>query len=307
LAEKTNIWDGIVHLGKWLSGTTLYTDTDVMYVVIPLIPQHDYVIKAPIVSDRFRWATFNVNPKDNSSNGIRSIYSTDSPTAGISFSFTAGATEYFLMGYIGHTSAGAANVIIHAHDMSTPDRVLKYLFRSEEVLYTIADGALVTLTESELSSSLFQAHGVAEIPTDVSLADLVDPEVLCWQDIEDAMPAITVLVTGVSPTPQTVITDVIANTHQDVQGVSSVVAISSGDVLYSISVDEGVSWRQYDPAQSSWCAAEEASGMSKDILNLLTPEIWNLLVTEKKFQIKFILPTVDSYVTTITVNYTVAS
>lgn len=182
----------------------------------------------------------------------------------------------------------------------------KYLIRSAGIIYTIADGVLVTLDAGTPTAELFRTYGVDEISSSTILTTLKDPEILYWQDSTDVPRTKSVTVYGTPPTPQAVITDLISNTHPSVQGISSIIAASSDDVLYSISVDGGSTWRMFDTSNNTWCAADADSGMSKVVLNAVTAAAWAELITTKTFHIRFILPTSVSYVNKLTINYTIS-
>ena len=88
-------------------------------------------------------------------------------------------------------------------------------------------------------------------------------------------------------------------------GIESISIVSSEDILFSISFDRGQSWLWYEPHGKDWFSTDNTTlGMAKDIvMNIPADEWYNVSGTATQYQIKFILPTVDSYVTSIVVDY----
>lgn len=302
MAEKTNIWDGNLYDGKWISGTSLRTEAGTIYVVIPIEEGHEYLVEVFVSADRYRWATFDSNPKDTSNNGIRSIYSNDSAASGTQFNFTANAGENYLMGYVGHSSAGAKNVTIGVFDMSVPDYTSKYLIRIGTTLYTVTDGALTALAETEITASLFQTYGVDEIPDGSLLVGLTDPEVLYWQDSTEELPELTLTVTGTPPLPQMFTSEPMSLVHESIAGISRAAVDASEDVRFAISFDDGSTWQAFDG--SSWFdVSDTAPGMLASTMNAITAEQWAEVVQLTAYRLRFWLPNVTAYVKSVVIHY----
>lgn len=302
MAEKTNIWDGNLHDGKWISGTTLNTKAGTIYVVIPLAEGHEYLVEVFVSADRYRWATFASDPKNTSNNGIRSIYSNDGATAGTQFSFTANAGENYLMGYVGHSSAGANSVTIGVFDMSVPDFDSKYLIRIGTTLYTIESGTLTALAETEITASLFQTYGVDEIPDGALLVGLTDPEVLYWQDSMDELPDITLTVKGTPPLPQMFTSEPMDLTHESIAGISHAAVDASEDVRFAISFDGGTTWKAHDG--SAWFdTSDTVPGMLPSTMNAITAEQWAEVVVLDSYMVRFWMPNVTAYVKSVVMHY----
>ena len=302
MAEKTNIWDGNLHDGKWISGTTLNTKAGTIYVVIPLAEGHEYLVEVFVSADRYRWATFASDPKNTSNNGIRSIYSNDGATAGTQFSFTANAGENYLMGYVGHSSAGANSVTIGVFDMSVPDFDSKYLIRIGTTLYTIESGTLTALAETEITASLFQTYGVDEIPDGALLVGLTDPEVLYWQDSMDELPDITLTVKGTPPLPQMFTSEPMDLTHESIAGISHAAVDASEDVRFAISFDGGTTWKAHDG--SAWFdTSDTVPGMLASTMNAITAEQWAEVVVLDSYMVRFWLPNVTAFVKSVVIHY----
>lgn len=177
-----------------------------------------------------------------------------------------------------------------------------YLVKANNTLYTIVDNALKALTETQISSALFEEQGSAVIPTSEMLVPLTDPEVFCWWDNDVPPIKLKAIVTGTSPVPQTMTTQPY---EIPTTGIESISIVSSEDILFSISFDGGQSWLWYEPHGKDWFSTDNTTlGMTKDIvMNIPTDEWYNVSGTATQYQIKFILPAIDSYVTSIVVDY----
>lgn len=302
MAEKTNIWDGSLYDGKYINGTSLSTEAGTIYVVIPLVEGHEYLVEVFVSADRYRWTTFASNPKDTSNNGIRSIYSNDSATAGTQFSFTANAGENYLMGYVGHSSAGANSVTIGVFDMSVPDYDSKYLIRSGSTLYIVTDGTLTALDTTDPTAEIVQTYGMDDLPDGSLLVGLTDPEVLYWHDSTDDLPVLTAAVTGVPPTPQAVVTDVQDMSDPSILGIESAAVTASEDVLFALSFDDGGTWKAYNGSQ--WVTLDtENAGMTAETFQNISLEAWAEVVTGTTYRLRFVLMSTESYVTSAVINY----
>lgn len=177
----------------------------------------------------------------------------------------------------------------------------KYLMRSGSAIYTITDGTLTALAETEITASLFQTYGVDDLP-DSLLVGLTDPELLYWQDSEDEMPELTLTVTGSPPVPQIVITSTQDMSDPSILGIESATVDASDDVLFAISFDDGVNWKAYDGGK--WVTlSTENSGMTKTTMENISLEAWAEVVTSAMYKLRFVLMDTDSYVDTVRVNY----
>ena len=163
MAEKTNIWDGVLYEGKYIGSNILYTSSGTIYTVTELTKGHEYIVELIVPSDRFKCSTFLDDPKTSnySPTGIRNLYESDSPSSGNSFTFIAEENENFLACYVGHASAGANNVQIAIYDMSVPDEE-----PTEEVYYKISDTRLKGFAD--------QARRLAEITGELTPEQIED-------------------------------------------------------------------------------------------------------------------------------------
>lgn len=178
----------------------------------------------------------------------------------------------------------------------------RFLFRSNATLYTVTDGALVPLPDTEVSASLFRDYGVDEPPGGSLLAGLTDPEVLYWHDSTDDLPTLTLTVTGTPPVPQVVVTDLQDMSHYTILGIESATVDASEDVMWAVSFDDGVTWLAHDGSQ--WVVlAPDDLGMTTAVLRNISVEAWVDVVTSNAYRLRFALPSTDSYVSEVVINY----
>lgn len=178
----------------------------------------------------------------------------------------------------------------------------KYLLRSNSTLYTITDGALTALAETEITAILFQTYGVDDLPDGSLLAGLTDPEVLYWQDSTDELPTLSLTVKGTPPVPQVVVTDAQDMSDGTILGIESVSIEASADVLWALSFDDGASWKAYDGTQ--WVTLEqENSGMTAETFQNIPLEAWAEIVTSDAYRVRFVLMDTTSYVTSLVIHY----
>lgn len=177
----------------------------------------------------------------------------------------------------------------------------KYLIREGTALYTVTDGALTALTETEITASLFQTYGVDEAPDGSLLVGLTDPEVLYWFDSTEDEPVITVAMTA-TPYPQNLYTPDYDMTHPSILGIETVVVDASEDVLFAFSFDGGVTWKAHNG--TAWATlTEDNSGMVASTIAAISVEDWAAVATTGTFRVRAILNTTDSYLGSFVVDY----
>ena len=177
----------------------------------------------------------------------------------------------------------------------------KYLIKSENVIYTITGGALQALTETEITSSLFQTYGVDEVPDGSLLMNLSNPSVMCWTDAEE-LPVITANVTA-TPQSQNVISNAIDLTHKSITGIESATANCEGELIIAVSFDNKQTWKAWNGSEWS-TLSEDFTGMNKETLESITFEQWNLLFTgASNFYIRVSLIDTTQSVTEIIVDF----
>lgn len=208
-----------------------------------------------------------------------------------------GATSHIFQSY---NATEARDAVLECVQLVLYD--IKYLIRSGSTLYTITDGNLTALTETEVTASLFQTYGVDDVPDGTLLLGLTDPEVLYWHDSTDDPPELTLTVTGSPPVPQIVITSTQDMSDPSILGIESATVDASDDVLFAISFDDGVTWKAYDGAK--WVTlSTENSGMTKTTMENISLESWAEVAMSAMYKLRFVLMDTDSYVAAVRMNY----
>lgn len=178
----------------------------------------------------------------------------------------------------------------------------KYLIRSCGILYTVVNGELAMLPETEVSAALFQTNGMDELPGGALLLGLTDPEVLCWHASENPLPELTLTVSGKPPTPQVVISPVFDMSDSTILGIESVTVETHEDVLWAVSFDDGATWKAYNG--EGWIELrQENSGMSGEVFQNIPLDAWAQVATGTQYRVRFILMSPDSYMTGLVIHY----
>lgn len=182
------------------------------------------------------------------------------------------------------------------------NNVYAYLIRSGSTLYTITDGTLTALAETEITASLFQTYGVDEIPDGTLLVGLTDPEVLYWQDTTDELPNLTLTVKGTPPLPQMFTSKPMSLVHESIAGIDHAAVDASEDVRFAISFDGGTTWKAHDG--SAWFdTSDTVPGMLPSTMNSITAEQWAEVVVLDSYMVRFWLPNVTAYVKSVVMHY----
>lgn len=182
---------------------------------------------------------------------------------------------------------------------------IRYLIRSEaQKLHTVIDDILIDLQDTELTSELFLNYGMTTIPNDTILFELRDknPELLYWHTsiYNLSRPSITVYGT---PVAQEIITKIQDMSDPTIIGIDNISAVCSDDVTFAISFDNAITWWAHDGIV--WIIANSAfTGMTQNTMANILPEQWmEIQQTSKHYQLKITLPTTESYLTSVVVNY----
>lgn len=131
---------------------------------------------------------------------------------------------------------------------------------------------------------------------------LTDPEILYWHDSMDDLPKLKIAVTGIPPVPQTVITSTQDMSDATILGIEGVQVTCSDDILFAVSFDDEATWKAYDG--TSWITLDlPNTGMTKATMENIGLEAWAEIVTSDFYKFRFILPTTDSYLTSLVVDY----
>lgn len=177
-----------------------------------------------------------------------------------------------------------------------------HLVRSGSTLYTVTDGALTALSETEATASLFQNYGMDYVPDGSMLAELTDPEVLFWQDTTDELPVLTMTVTGEPPLPQMFTSEPMDLTHESISGIDHAEVTASEDVRFAISFDGGTTWKAHDG--TGWFdTSDTVPGMLASTMNAITAEQWAEVVVLDSYMVRFWLPNVTAYVASVVMHY----
>lgn len=178
----------------------------------------------------------------------------------------------------------------------------KYLIRSGSIIYTVTDGALTPLAETEITARLFQTYGVDDLPDGALLVGLTDPEVLYWQDSADALPIINLTVKGSPPVPQIVASGLYNLRHSTILGISHAAVVASTDVLFAISFDGGATWLAHSGV-AWYIVDDQAAGMSAERFNSVTAEQWGEVVVLESYMVRFVLPNTTAFVSSVVLHY----
>lgn len=172
---------------------------------------------------------------------------------------------------------------------------------ANHTLYTVADGALQKLAETELTAEVFETYGVQDIPDGSLLLTLKDPTILYWHDSENRFPDFRATYTGV-PIPQVLYSENIDMSDETILGIEKVFADCDDRVLFAVSFDNGVSW--WSCVDSVWAQlSEEKSGMSKATLEAISVDSWAEKATTGQIKYRFIISGADGYLKSLTTDY----
>lgn len=182
-----------------------------------------------------------------------------------------------------------------------PSRTSGYLIQSGGSLFTVTDGVL-TAVKGSVNADLFRTYGVDNIPASELLVTLTDPVVLYWVDTTEYEIKPLVAVEQAVPPVQTVESPDYDMTHSSIVGIEKVLVDASDDVRFAISFDSGQTW--YTHTGQAWGILSEAdTGMSASIMSAITTEDWNSIATTGKFRFRLTIPSVDSCLNSLIVDY----
>lgn len=168
-------------------------------------------------------------------------------------------------------------------------------------LYTVADGALLKMEETELTAEVFETYGVQDIPDGNLLVTLTDPTILYWHDSENHFPDFKATYTGV-PIPQVLYSENIDMSDATILGIEKVTADCDDHVLFAVSFDDGESW--WGCVDAMWARlSEEKSGMSKAALEAISVDSWAEKAVTGQIKYRFVISGADGYLRSITTDY----
>ena len=182
----------------------------------------------------------------------------------------------------------------------TPPYSYKYLIQSDDSLFTITAGVL-TAVDGSLTAELFRTYGVDEIPSSDLLVTLTDPVVYRWTDAPE-IDSLVAMVQGVPHTPQVIESEDYDMTHETILGIEKVIVDASDDCLFAVSFDSGQTWKLH--TGENWVTLSEGdTGMSPSVLSAIPTEDWNAVATTGRFRFRVTIPSVDSYLNSLVVDY----
>ena len=147
-----------------------------------------------------------------------------------------------------------------------------YLVRKDNTIYTVADGALVAIPETELTAAVFVEYGAITPPSSELLLSLGDHSVYSWSSGDTGKKLTADLVAYPHPSAIEAVADM---SHPSILGMSLMTANFSGNVTVSVSLDNRASWTDEVPL-SDW-------------LNTNLEELFASLPESRRLYIRFIL------------------
>jgi hypothetical protein len=288
------------------SGSTItyaVSDLTINYVV-PVKKYSTYTVTMTEVGNRLRACYSSIDPAViTSSISVTSITEPSSFPAGYTFTYFAQEDGWMVV-YVSNAGERPKISIVTngAGGDGAPLYYRKYLVRSGSTIYTVTDGALTSLAETEITASLFQTYGVDDLPDGALLVGLTDPEVLYWQDSEDELPVLELTVRGTPPLPQVFTSEPMDLTHASIAGIDHAAVDASEDVRFAISFDGGTTWKAHDG--SAWFdTSDTVPGMLASTMNAITAEQWAEVVVLNSYMVRFWLPNVTAYVASVVIHY----
>ena len=179
----------------------------------------------------------------------------------------------------------------------------RYLLRNGSTIYTIVDGILSSLGDVEVNANLFLNFGVEVLPTLSMFGGFINPELLYWTEDDGLDLTEGLLISGTPPLPQVMFYD--EQTIPDGSAIKTLEAKASNDAIFTITFDNGETWKYYDTITQSWLtAATESEGMKTKTLKAIIPSQWADVTTSSTYQVRCALPSTTSNVSTLLIAYT---
>ena len=147
-----------------------------------------------------------------------------------------------------------------------------YLTKKDGIIYTVSDGAMVAIPETELTAAVFVEYGTAAPPSSDLLLSLGNHSVYCWASGDTGKRLEADLVAYPHPSAIEAVADM---SHPSILGMSLMTANFSGNVTVSISLDNRTSWSDEVPLA--------------DWLNTNLEDLFASLPESKRLYIRFIL------------------
>ena len=145
---------------------------------------------------------------------------------------------------------------------------VRWLVRTNEVLYTTKNNVLEELSGAMLSAECFQTNGSESPPEWELIESLVDPDILCWYDSDEFKPTIKATMTAI-PFSQSIISNKVDISHSSITGIENAVADCDGELIIAVSFDDKQTWKAWNGEQ--WATlSEDFTGMNKETLEAIT-------------------------------------
>lgn len=175
----------------------------------------------------------------------------------------------------------------------------RYLIRDGSNYYTIENNNLKNITVTDLTSTIFLENGIKTIPDISLLLTLTNPELLYWND-NNEIPSKGFIVYGEAPIPQ-----IVEYESQDISsytGIEKAEILNTKDVLFTLSFDDGTTWKYYDG--SAWqTVTSESEGMTPEAVYQILPAAWAEVFTPTTLKFRAILTTLSSTAGKIYIKY----
>lgn len=140
---------------------------------------------------------------------------------------------------------------------------------------------------------------MADIPSITLLKGLSNPEILYWHDSDNKLET-GLIVKGIPPLPQLV--EFEAQDMSAYSGIERVGVLSSKYARFTVTFDNGASWKYYDG--NKWVVAlKENEGMTASILERVPSNAWSEVATSKVFKFRCALISADSTTSQIYIKY----
>lgn len=177
----------------------------------------------------------------------------------------------------------------------------KYLIKSEGKLYTIENNKLISLQETEINSTVLKTYGFKDTDYWDLILALKNPEIFYWFDTTREKPSFNAILNA-TPYPQTIITEDIDMSSDDIYGIESITPTYEGNPLFACSFDKGLTWKIYDGVD--WVDAAENQGMTATEIMAIIPETWYDYTTSlDTFKFRFTLTSSDDIVYKVIIDF----
>lgn len=178
----------------------------------------------------------------------------------------------------------------------------RYLFKDESgVIYTIIDGELSGLEETELTAELFETYGISTLPDGNCLKDLSNPSVLYWHNSMNRFPDMKLKYRGL-PKPQVIYSETIDMSDSTILGIEKVSCDCDEGCLFAVSFDKGETWLGF--VNGGWIKfTEETSGISKAAIEAISSDEWAEKAVSGTLKYRFVLSGEDGYIKSVVTDF----